>query len=86
MSTKTGRVSAAEISELLAFQRRLRHRGGEATCAEWVAYFEAKADIFARLADDPWMQDSRAASLAASAKARGEADRLRAEAADWRWL
>jgi hypothetical protein len=79
------RVTAAEIRELLAFERRLRHRGQDATCAEWVAYFEAKADLFDRIADDPMTFADRGEARRSAWRARDEADRLRGETADWSW-
>jgi hypothetical protein len=79
-------VTAGEISELLTFEHRLRQRGEAATCAEWVSYFEATADLFQRIADDAATLADRAEARQAACKARDEADRLRAEAADWRWL
>jgi hypothetical protein len=80
-----GRVTAAEIAELLRFERRLRHRGEDATCAEWVAFFEAKANMLDRIASDPNTLADRTESRRAAGEARDEADRLRAEAADWSW-
>jgi hypothetical protein len=80
------RVTAREIAELLTFEHRLRQRGEDTTCAEWVAYFEAKAELFDRIVDDPGTLADRIASRQAARDARDEADRLRAEAADWRWL
>jgi hypothetical protein len=79
------RVTAREIAELLRFELRLRERGEDATCAEWIACFEAKADLFDRIADDPTTLADRAAARRAAFEARDSADRLRAEAADWRW-
>jgi len=69
----------------VAFERRLRHRGPDATCAEWVAYFEAKADLLDRIADDPDTLADRTEARRSAWSARGEAERLRAEAADWSW-
>jgi hypothetical protein len=87
MNTQTNRrVTAAEINELLAFERRLRHRGENATCAEWVAYFEAKADLFDRIATDPLSLADAAAAREVAATARAQAELVRAEAADWRWV
>ena len=80
-----GRVTAAEMRELLAFERRLRHRGEDVTCAEWVAFFEAKADVFDRLAADPTSILGPTVARRVSWAARDEADRLRAEAAEWSW-
>jgi hypothetical protein len=80
-----GRVTAAEIAELLRFERRLRHRGEDATCADWVAFFEAKADLMDRIASDPNSLADRTEARRAAGEARDEADRLRAEAADWSW-
>jgi hypothetical protein len=82
---KHRRVTAAEIRELLAFERRLRHRGQGATCAEWVAYFEAKADLFDRIADDPTTFADRGDARRCAWAARDEADRLRGETAVWSW-
>jgi hypothetical protein len=79
------RVTAAEIAELLRFELRLRRRGEDATCAEWIALYEAKADLFARIADDPITLADRDEARRAAHEARDAADRLRAEAADWRW-
>jgi hypothetical protein len=70
----------------VAFERRLRHRGQDATCAEWVAYFEAKADLLDRIAEDPETLADRVDARRSAWTARDEADRMRAEAADWRWL
>ncbi len=78
-------VAAAEIAQLLAFGERLRQRGEDATCAEWIAYYEAKADVFDRIADDPTTLADRDTARQAARRARDKADRLRAEAADWRW-
>jgi hypothetical protein len=83
---RAARVQAAEIGELLAFERRLRHRGPDATCAEWVAFFEAKADLLDRIADDPETHADRVDARRCAITARDAAERLRAEAADWRWL
>jgi hypothetical protein len=69
----------------VAFERRLRHRGQDATCVEWVAFFEAKADLLDRIADDPASVADRGVACRAAWAARNEADRLRAEAADWSW-
>jgi hypothetical protein len=80
------RVTAAEVTELLRFERRLRHRGQDATCAEWVAYFEAKADLLDRVAYDPETFADPAEARRSACIARDEAERLRVEAADWRWL
>lgn len=86
MRTDTSRrVASAEIRELLEFERRLRHRGENATCAEWVAYFEAKADLLYRIADDP-SANNREEARERAAMARAQAELVRAEAADWRWL
>ncbi len=79
------RVTAAEIRELVACERRLRHRGPDATCAEWVAFLESKADVLDRIADDPETLADRADARRSAWAARDEADRLRAEAADWSW-
>jgi len=79
------RVTASEIAELLRFELRLRERGEDATCAEWIAYYEAKADLFDRIADDPATFADRAEARRAACEARDAADRLRVEAADWRW-
>jgi hypothetical protein len=49
-----------------------------------VAFFEAKADLFDRIADDPRTlhhEDARRSAWAA----RDEADRLRVVAAGWGW-
>jgi hypothetical protein len=78
-------VTTAEIAQLLAFGERLRRRGEDATCAEWIAYLEAKADVFDRIADDPATLSDRDTARQGAHKARDEAERLRAEAADWRW-
>jgi hypothetical protein len=80
-----GPVTAAEIAELLRFERRLRHRGEDATCAEWVAFFEAKADVLDRIAADRDTLADRGEARRVAWAARDEADRLRAEAADWSW-
>jgi hypothetical protein len=79
-------VTAGEIAELLTFERRLRQRGEEATCAEWVAYLEAKADLFDRIVSDTATLAERRAARRAAEEARDQAERLRDEAADWRWL
>jgi hypothetical protein len=79
------RVTGREIRELLAFGRRLRQRREDATCAELIAYYEAKADLFDRIADDPATLADRAEARRAASEAWDEADRLRVEAADWRW-
>jgi hypothetical protein len=79
------RVTSAEIVELLRFARWLRERRADATCAEWIAYYEAKADVFDRIADDPTTLADRGEARRAAHTARDEADRLRVEAADWRW-
>jgi hypothetical protein len=80
-----GRVTAAEIAELLRFERRLRHRGQDATCAEWVAFFEAKADLADRIAGNPGFPVDRGAARRIAWAARDAAERLRVEAADWSW-
>jgi len=52
-----------------------------------VAYFEAKADLFGRLADDADEEPLvRQSLLDSAARARRNAELVRAEAADWRWL
>jgi hypothetical protein len=79
------RVSAREIAELLRFELRLRRRGEDATCAEWIACYEAKAELCDRIADDPTTLADRAEARRAAREARDAADRLRVEAADWRW-
>jgi hypothetical protein len=79
------RVTAAEIAELLRFELRLRQRGEDATCAEWIALYEAKAEFFDRIADDPATLADRTEARRAAHEARDAAERLRGEAADWRW-
>jgi hypothetical protein len=80
------RVSVWELVELAKFGRRLEARGPDATCCEWVAFLEAKADLLDRIAADPrpLMPPDRARRDAEAA--RDQAEWLRREAADWWWL
>jgi hypothetical protein len=50
-----------------------------------VAFFEAKADLFDRLADDPATFANRTEARRCAWAARDKADRLRGETADWSW-
>ena len=79
------RYTAEELKAIVAAGRALEARGQRATCGEWIAHLEAKAELFDRIADDPATLFDPGEARRCARVARAQAKALRVEAGEWRW-